>query len=193
MKLKNLKIIALIAVGLFLISACGNPAKDSHSGMHSNTESEAGHMQAGETDEQNHSNTMGSHMDHMNDVRKWLQEELGGQYDIDVPASAAGEIEAGKTVYLKVCQSCHGVSGKGDGPASAGLNPKPADFTDADHSRFYSDKGRLHIIRKGVKGTAMVAWEDILSDIEINNVHAYIRSLRSDGSGSEHGNHNHNH
>jgi cytochrome c5 len=29
------------------------------------------------------------------------------------------------------CSSCHGMSGKGDGPASASLNPKPRDFRDA--------------------------------------------------------------
>jgi mono/diheme cytochrome c family protein len=34
-----------------------------------------------------------------------------------------------KTNYIKYCAPCHGVSGKGDGPANASLNPNPANHT----------------------------------------------------------------
>lgn len=193
MRFKKFYIIVLTAVGLFLISACGNTAKDSHQGMHSNTESKDDHQHNGGTEGHSHSSGMDNHMDHMNDVRSWLQRELGDKYDADVPVSTHVEVEAGKTVFLKVCQSCHGESGKGDGPAAAGLDPKPADFTDPSHSKFYSDMGRLHIIKKGIKGTVMVGWENILSETEINNVYDYIRSLRNDGTNSVHEEHNHSH
>jgi len=36
-----------------------------------------------------------------------------------------------KTVYLSYCAPCHGDKGRGNGPAAAGLNPKPADHTSA--------------------------------------------------------------
>lgn len=38
----------------------------------------------------------------------------------------------GKTLFDQQCVACHGAQGKGDGPASAGLNPKPRNFTVAD-------------------------------------------------------------
>ena len=34
-----------------------------------------------------------------------------------------------KANYIKYCAPCHGVSGKGDGPANASLNPNPANHT----------------------------------------------------------------
>ncbi|CUH42775.1 MULTISPECIES: cytochrome c [Ruegeria] len=36
---------------------------------------------------------------------------------------------AGKTLYMQHCVSCHGVDGKGDGPAAVRLSTKPADLT----------------------------------------------------------------
>jgi mono/diheme cytochrome c family protein len=32
----------------------------------------------------------------------------------------------GKVIYMEYCSQCHGATGKGDGPAASGLNPKPA-------------------------------------------------------------------
>jgi mono/diheme cytochrome c family protein len=32
--------------------------------------------------------------------------------------------------FKTFCATCHGVGGHGDGPAAAGLNPKPASFAD---------------------------------------------------------------
>lgn len=44
-------------------------------------------------------------------------------------APAAPGDAAGKSAYDMYCVTCHGASGKGDGLAAAGLNPKPADFS----------------------------------------------------------------
>ena len=41
----------------------------------------------------------------------------------------ADEYVQGKKLYIDKCQLCHGVKGDGNGPAGAGLSPKPADFT----------------------------------------------------------------
>ncbi len=178
---------------MFLISSCGNPAGNSQSGMHSHDGNEKEHNEGGTMGEHMHSEAGGGHMNHMNDVRGWLKGELGDDYDMEIPHSTDAEIEAGKAVYIKVCQSCHGESGKGDGPAAKALNPKPADFTDPEHSMFYSDNGRLYIIKNGIKGTAMVGWKSVLSAKDINNVYAYVRSLRKASSGHEHNDHNHSH
>lgn len=48
------------------------------------------------------------------------------------PLFAQDEEEAddrGLTEYEVACMPCHGVSGKGDGPAATGLSKRPADLT----------------------------------------------------------------
>jgi cytochrome c553 len=46
------------------------------------------------------------------------------------PASTEiSEVEVAKAYEMR-CGSCHGASGKGDGPGSAALTPKPRDYSD---------------------------------------------------------------
>jgi mono/diheme cytochrome c family protein len=40
-----------------------------------------------------------------------------------------GSPVTGEEDYIALCSSCHGASGIGDGPAAAGLSPRPADLT----------------------------------------------------------------
>jgi mono/diheme cytochrome c family protein len=61
----------------------------------------------------------------------------------------AASINAGKALWGKYCQSCHGKSGKGDGTKAAGLETHPGDFTqgstqdETDGSLFYkTSEGR---------------------------------------------------
>jgi mono/diheme cytochrome c family protein len=42
------------------------------------------------------------------------------------PASAGGP---GRILYLTHCQGCHGLDGRGDGPAAASLRTRPTDLT----------------------------------------------------------------
>ena len=37
--------------------------------------------------------------------------------------------EIGKNEYVNSCASCHGITGKGDGPVAQGLRRRPADLT----------------------------------------------------------------
>ena len=39
---------------------------------------------------------------------------------------ANASVERGKVLYKEYCAQCHGFTGKGDGPAAPGLDPKPA-------------------------------------------------------------------
>ncbi len=44
---------------------------------------------------------------------------------------AADHAAEAAALYTTRCVTCHGVAGKGDGPAGAALTPKARDFTDA--------------------------------------------------------------
>jgi mono/diheme cytochrome c family protein len=107
-----------------------------------------------------------------------LKRELGDEYNKPVPAASKEQLVSGKKIFTKYCIACHGESGKGDGPAAVGFMQKPADFTDTEHLKYYSDQGRLYIIKKGIADTPMSSWEGVLREKEIQSVSAYIRSLR---------------
>ena len=42
------------------------------------------------------------------------------------PEFGMASVDRGKVVYKEYCSQCHGATGKGDGPAASGLDPKPA-------------------------------------------------------------------
>jgi hypothetical protein len=46
---------------------------------------------------------------------------------VDIPCAHAGDF--GKSEYMKSCAACHGVSGKGDGPAAKTLAKSPPNLT----------------------------------------------------------------
>ena len=56
-----------------------------------------------------------------------------------IAASAAGDAAKGKMLFETNCASCHGTSGKGDGPVGAALQPPPRNFTVAEF-KFDTDK-----------------------------------------------------
>ena len=42
---------------------------------------------------------------------------------------SVASVDRGKVIYREYCSQCHGATGKGDGPAASGLEPKPAIHT----------------------------------------------------------------
>lgn len=193
--MKNKKTIlglaaAFLFASIFLISCSNETKNNDHKNEHSATNENAEHNHA------THSHDDGNdHMAHMNEVRESLKKELGDKYDAVVPAASKEQSALGEKIYKQTCLSCHGEQGKGDGPASKELSSPPADFTDGGHATFYSEEGRRQIIRKGIAGTAMVAWDKTLSEEEIDAVYAFIKSLiKKEGVQNEsHDGHNHEH
>ena len=72
------------------------------------------------------------------------------------------------------CYNCHGDKGAGDGKLGALLNPKPRNFACAATMKKISAGQMFHVIKKGSKGTGMVAHTK-LKDNDIWSVVKYIR------------------
>lgn len=80
----------------------------------------------------------------------------------------------GSRIYAEYCSVCHGDTGKGAVWASAGLSPKPADFSSP---QFQSSKTRGHMIQSvsyGRPETAMTGWKNRLTDKQIETVVDYV-------------------
>jgi high-affinity iron transporter len=105
-----------------------------------------------------------------------LASRLGVALD-EIPATAPS-LSRGAQIYHESCASCHGNLGRGDGPAGAGLDPKPADLADAARLRDASPLDFYHRVTIGVVGTAMPAFETPLSTDDRWAVAAYATLLR---------------
>ena len=70
----------------------------------------------------------------------------------DNAASAGGGSAEAKTIFTTRCATCHGTDGKGKGPASITLNPKPRNYTDAAWQKSVTDEHIAEIIVKGGAG-----------------------------------------
>ncbi|HWT77849.1 MAG TPA: cytochrome c [Candidatus Methylomirabilis sp.] len=98
-----------------------------------------------------------------------------------IALGAAGDAAKGKAKYQELCASCHGASGKGDGPAAAGLPTKPRNHTDSAYMSKLKDQQIFDTIKKGGqamgKSPLMPPWGSTLSDAQIWDLVAYIRTL----------------
>lgn len=96
------------------------------------------------------------------------------------PLWAGGNPEQGKVWYFEAgCDGCHGKSGKGDGPAAAALNPKPANFcTSTKHP---TDNLKIQMIAEGGASMghspAMPTWGEVLDKQAILDLIAYIHTF----------------
>jgi mono/diheme cytochrome c family protein len=66
-----------------------------------------------------------------------------------VAAAPADNAAIARELFATRCTPCHGPSGGGDGPASAGLTPKPANFSSAEWQKAVTDEHIEKIILYG--------------------------------------------
>jgi mono/diheme cytochrome c family protein len=89
-------------------------------------------------------------------------------------------ISRGEVVYVKECLSCHGKDGKGDGPASVDLNPKPRDL----HTPKVWEQTDGSIFWKLTEGRKpMPSYEKLLSEDDRWHVINYLHKYAPSGSG----------
>lgn len=65
------------------------------------------------------------------------------------PAAAQAPADEARQMFNTLCSTCHGTSGKGDGAASASLDPKPRDYTDKAWQASVTDDQLRKIIVQG--------------------------------------------
>ena len=88
-----------------------------------------------------------------------------------------------KEIFAQRCTPCHGAEGRGDGAASASLNPHPRNFHDAEWQKSVDDAYLIQIIKMGGaavgKSAAMPGNPDLKDEAVLNALKDHIRSLGS--------------
>jgi mono/diheme cytochrome c family protein len=106
------------------------------------------------------------------------------------PQSAVGArpeaLADGKRLYDVNCANCHGARGQGAVKAGFEISiiaerggKQPSDLTDPTWDHGSTDTEIFTVIKKGIPSGMMAPYEGRLSDVEIQNVVAYVRSLSS--------------
>ncbi|MEL6181011.1 MAG: c-type cytochrome [Myxococcota bacterium] len=93
----------------------------------------------------------------------------------DKKTQAVAEPEDPKVLYTRSCQSCHGPTGKGNGPRSRGLRNIP-DFTAETWQQSHSDAQLLHTISEG-QGS-MPAFKHRYDEAQIKALIEVVRGLK---------------
>ena len=99
--------------------------------------------------------------------------------------AAPGTAAKGKEIYAKRCTWCHGDAGDGGGASKERLNPPPRDFTSGNYKIRTSsfdemvpyDDDVFRMIRDGMPGTAMPSWKSLLSEQDMWDLVAYVKSF----------------
>ncbi len=96
-------------------------------------------------------------------------------------------LKQGAVIYRRRCAGCHGVTGDGNGPAAAYLQPKPRDyrrgifkFTSTPYGAKPARHDLVRVLRRGAKGTSMPAFP-WLPDDELEAVIDYVILLSQRG------------
>lgn len=103
---------------------------------------------------------------------------LGSEAALELPGRAL-DVADGRALYQRNCASCHGVAGKGDGPAGRGMNPAPPAIGDAAEMRDRTPALLYRVMSVGIAGTPMIGWAGTLTPDQRWNIVAYLLSLRA--------------
>jgi mono/diheme cytochrome c family protein len=100
------------------------------------------------------------------------------------PAETAERLAHGKQIYeTGGCSSCHGATGRGDGPASTALRyasgapAKPRDFAGGRFHRTSRVEDIYRTIATGLDGTPMASFAKVLPPDDLWDVAMYVHSL----------------
>jgi len=97
---------------------------------------------------------------------------VGKTNPYDIAAAAAGA-----KIFKANCAACHGDTGHGDGPAGMTLVPAPKNLAELQSQ--VGDDYLFWRISTGKDGTAMVAWQGILTEEQIWQVISFLHVLKN--------------
>lgn len=92
-----------------------------------------------------------------------VNKQLLALYPIPTAPAQVPDLERGAALYQAQCAACHGATGDGRGPAAAGLEPPPTDFTDLERANQRSALSYFQTLSQGVAGTSMASYGKTLS------------------------------
>ena len=90
------------------------------------------------------------------------------------PYGLVGDVERGRQFYMGNCFTCHGQEGRGDGPRSGFINPRPRNFIAAESRRTLNRPALFRAIARGKPGTVMPAWATVLDNQQIVDVAEFV-------------------
>ncbi len=115
-------------------------------------------------------------------TRPFIRVSLASTFTLLAPMLL--QAQDGKAVYDKWCAGCHGVDGKGTGPAASHMLPRPRDFTTGVYqirttanSELPTDDDIMRVINEGMPGTAMPGWSTVLSQRERTQLVTHLKSF----------------
>jgi mono/diheme cytochrome c family protein len=94
----------------------------------------------------------------------------------DTSAVSAGAEQEAANIFATRCTPCHGERGRGDGPASAGLVPKPRDFSDPTWQDSVDDQHIERIVLYG--GIAVGKAPTMPPNPDLNGKPEVVKALR---------------
>lgn len=109
-----------------------------------------------------------------------LGAQLAVAYEVSQAPSITPDPTRGAPLYAQHCSVCHGTAGAGDGPASVGMTPPPANLRDAvrlDRLSLYAIYNTLGL---GVEDTDMPSFADQLDDRQRWDLATYIAGFTAD-------------
>ena len=94
------------------------------------------------------------------------------------PEFGVASVDRGKVIYKEYCSQCHGATGKGDGPAASGLEPKPAVHANMAFDKLPTEF-LYNVINHGGravgKSTGMPYWGLTIGQQGVADVMAYLK------------------
>ncbi|MBV2234803.1 MAG: cytochrome c/FTR1 family iron permease [Sterolibacterium sp.] len=90
-----------------------------------------------------------------------LADDLLQAYPVPRAPQTLPDLSQAAALYQQHCAACHGLTGRGDGPQSIGMDPPPIAFTDLERARQRSLFALQQVIERGLDGTAMAGYPQL--------------------------------
>ena len=88
--------------------------------------------------------------------------------------SVSEQVKQGESLFRDNCAFCHGMDGSGKNWIGSFLERKPQDLQDKNFMNVVNRSTLKYMIKKGKKDTSMPAWENVLTEKQIESIVEYI-------------------